>query len=205
MAKIKLERANSVHQKHNLLVCQQLANAIKIPLDRWPGNCYSVASALVVAGCYAGKARYGIYNGTIHPRSMFAGRPMARHGWIECDDCIVDPTRYVFENLPPYIAVVEIDNEIYDFGMQALRERTRVPFTDADAEGSPVVVPDELRLVLSACAGQPLSIVSVAQLCWLANSPLLQLGDDAKPFYQWLQSLGKRAFVPLDFWQEVMD
>jgi hypothetical protein len=199
-----MDNTLKVHAKHNLLVCQQIAHAIKIPLEYWPGNCYAVAMAMVVAGIHAGKARYGVYNGPIHPKSMFGDKPFARHGWIECDDCIVDPTRYVFENRQPYIAVVDIDNEIYDFGAQALRERTRIPYSNIDPKGAPVVIPEELRATLSACAGCEISIVSMQQLCWLSNSSLAQLGFNARPFYEYLQSLNKQAFVPVDLWEEVM-
>lgn len=69
-----------------------------------------------------GEVRYGNWMGPIHPDCPeFGGRPFAHHGWVEkADGSIVDPTRWVFEHVKPYI--YEGPNDHYDAGGNEIRE-----------------------------------------------------------------------------------
>lgn len=85
----------------------EVARAIDFPVSKWPGRCFGVASAMVQAGLVYGDVIYGTWVGDIHPKSLFAKRVMTHHGWIEVDDgdTIVDPTRWAFEMVDPYVYV----------------------------------------------------------------------------------------------------
>ena len=96
-----------------------VARTIKIPFKKWPGKCYEIACAILKTNIIKGKARYGHWLGPVKEKTMFDKKPIIHHGWIECDDLIVDPTRWVFEGVKPYIYVGE--NDFYDIGGNVYR------------------------------------------------------------------------------------
>jgi hypothetical protein len=166
----------------------QIAEEIRLPLHKWPGNCHAVATLLVEHKIVKGETRYGIWLGFIHPKSFFASRHgPARHGWIEkADGTIVDPTRWVFEAAPPYIYVGP-DNGEYDFGATTLRQMGRGP--------CPAFNPDEkvfrfhrlskkaksvIRQLITHC---PTSQISIQQLFYLSNMPLADYNGCAAEIY----------------------
>lgn len=74
--------------------------------SKWKGNCFGIAGALVAKKLVEGVAVYGFYHGPIAKTSMFAGRAFTHHGWVlQPDGTVVDPTRWVFEDVEPYIYV----------------------------------------------------------------------------------------------------
>jgi hypothetical protein len=84
-----------------------------------------VASQLVGAKLIPGSAVYGHWTGPIAKDSYFhrlgAGAgPFVRHGWILLpDERVCDPTRWVFEDVAPYLYVGEADH--YDEGGDKFR------------------------------------------------------------------------------------
>jgi hypothetical protein len=88
---------------------EKIAEAIGIPLATWPGNCYGIACAVVEAGLVDGTAVYGHWLGPVAPSGHFgarSGHAFVQHGWIVTpDDEVIDPTRWVFEDVAPYIFV----------------------------------------------------------------------------------------------------
>lgn len=102
------------------MTAEEVALAIKVPLDQWPGNCFGIAEAMVKAGLVDGTAVYGHWIGPISPRSMFQSRRglgFCHHGWVLLKDekTVVDPTRYVFESRQPYIFQGVPEMECPDF------------------------------------------------------------------------------------------
>lgn len=100
------------------LTVGEVADAIGIrPVD-WAGKCFEVASKMVDAGLVDGEAVYGHWTGPVSKHSRFSGREGAgfvQHGWVLLSDgeTVVDPTRWVFEAVKPYIFVgEEPDGEI---------------------------------------------------------------------------------------------
>lgn len=97
------------------LTVADVEKAIGITADRWSGNCYAIACAILRAKLVKGRPAYGHWTGPVHPKSMFArGLPFVRHGWIVLEErgphaerpgSILDPTRWVFEEAFPYIYV----------------------------------------------------------------------------------------------------
>ena len=189
-----------------------IVDILDVPVHRWPGNCHAIASKILEENIFSGKLQYGLYTGPIHKKSIFyaTGRTAVRHGWIRSDNTIIDPTRWVFEYVTPYIYVGPVDEAEYDFGMSEIRKFTRLPFESLDltvGRQTKYKIPaDLLDLVgrLTTIAEQGTDSLQTIQLCWLAGAGLEELGADAKKLYTWLDSLGLKYFVPIDFWNEVM-
>jgi hypothetical protein len=79
--------------------------------EAWVARCYEISCAIVVAGLVDGEAVYGHWLGDVAPGSHFADRgrlAFIQHGWILLKDGrVLDPTRWVFENVTPYLYVGE--------------------------------------------------------------------------------------------------
>jgi hypothetical protein len=93
------------------LSVEEIAERIEVPLARWAGNCYGIALAMVEAGLVPSGSRavYGHWLGPIDDRSTFASRQglgLTGHGWVETPGGqVLDPTRWAFENVDPYLYV----------------------------------------------------------------------------------------------------
>lgn len=130
---------------------QTVAAVIEMPVADWPGNCYAVACKMLAAGLLAGRAVYGHYLGPIHPGTMFHGKPIVHHGWIETPDGrIVDPTRWVFTGASPYIHEVELPCLDYDEGGNVWLLSRQRPAPEHDPDSASVEMPMEFRPLASA-------------------------------------------------------
>lgn len=200
----------------------ELADACGVPLERWPGSCYAVAVALVRSGLLPSGSRavYGLWRGPIAPTGHFgarAGIPFTGHGWVELPSGqVLDPTRWVFEDVPGYLYVgadpvsddpdtrasLERDRACYDEGGGRLRAATLPPFPAADPTDtthrrmSTLPPPEVLSLLVGH--GYVSGPLTVQQAMWLANLPVDLLGELADPAYGWLEECGLLAFVPID-------
>lgn len=179
-----------------------------MPLGEWAGNCYAVSCAMLERGVVRGRAVYGIYWGPVDESSMFYGKQVVRHGWIECDDgALVDPTRWVFESAEPYIYVGRL-SEDYDEGANRLRAYLARPAPMFDPEKPMVTVPGTReREVFAFLLGMDVvtSKINAEQAFWLGNLTLDALGEDAKVVYQALESMGLQAFIPVDNYMKIMN
>lgn len=192
-----------------------MAKRIGIPLDRWPGNCFTVACALVdKKGGVDGDAVYGHWTGPVAPGTMFHGKPLIQHGWVlRSDGTVVDPTRFVFEGAEPYI--YEGPADYYDEGGNAWRKAMLSPAPDFNEKlDNPNFMklvkwkPKNQRLaravdILLEPAKRKVGFLSRHQLFWLANLPYEMLtpvpGLDLAPdLYKELGKLGLEVAVPLD-------
>ena len=78
----------------------------------WVARCYEISCRIVAAGLVEGEAVYGHWTGDVATGSHFADRgkrlPFVQHGWILLKDGrVLDPTRWVFENVAPYLYIGE--------------------------------------------------------------------------------------------------
>jgi len=93
-----------------LITIEDIEKAIGIKTKAWQGNCYAIARAIVRAHLVEGRSVYGLYMGPVSSRGYYKGRAKRgfhRHGWIRLEDGrIMDPTRWSFENQPPYVYVI---------------------------------------------------------------------------------------------------
>jgi hypothetical protein len=176
---------------------KSIAKKINFPLSKWPGSCHAIASLLLKHKIFTGKLRYGMWLGKIHPASLFGGRLFTHHGWIEREDgVIIDPTRWVFENVQPYIFIGDNEGE-YDFGGNQLHKSFRTPFPSGKGDKL-VHFPKPFLKHFGT------SKFTADQLMWIANMPLDELGIYAFQVYQRLKGAGFAAFIPIDNRRDVL-
>lgn len=178
----------------------RIAKKIKWPVSDWPKNCYAISVAIYRAKLVpaASCVRYGIWWGPVAEGSPFADRPFSHHGWIELPDRrIYDPTRYVFENVEPYIWIGSYSPD-YDIAGQKLN----AIFSGAvcpDPVGEPIALTKSQKEILerfipSIDQRDP----DIEQIRWLAHLHTDALGDQAKEVYRILDELDLLVLVPLD-------
>ena len=187
-----------------MITIKECEEAIGIPTADWVSRCHEIANAILRAGLVKGESRYGLYLGSIARTSYFAGRKLTRHGWIELDDGgIFDPTRWVFEDVDPYIFVCEKDDERvedYDIGASSIRVSTNSEPPDYSGESLPgkqVKFPDVVEPFLLRIFGR--TDPCKRQCFWLANQAPDLLDILAKPIYQAFIDADHGAWVPIDF------
>lgn len=179
---------------------QKIAEKINWPLDRWPGNCFGIASAMIDAKIVRGKAIYGHYHGYIHPESRFGGRRFTHHGWIACaQNKLIDPTRWVFECADPYIYVGLTTDPDYDAGGNRLRMQMLKPPPAFNPKQNKFTLPKELAAFGKLVLGHPKDTISIEQLMWLANLPLNMMGEMAEPLFRWIvEEVELPGLIPID-------
>jgi len=208
------------------LTIEQVSKAIDWHPDGWEGNCYAVACQILKAGLVKGRAVYGAWYGGINKSGYWAhraGTPFVRHGWIELPDGrILDPTRWSFEAVEPYIWIGPGDSREYDEGNNTLAERMlpRNPWPEPD--GSKTYRFELLAEIVRDVEhyGAELTDEEIdgldyrhidcdltgPQVLWLANFPLTLYGnrDHAREVYTQIAEHGFQAYVPMDNWKAVM-
>jgi hypothetical protein len=186
---------------------QAVAAAIEMPITEWPGNCYAVACKVLAAGLLIGRAVYGHYLGPIRPGTMFHGKPIVHHGWIETPDGrIVDPTRWVFMGAAPYIHEATSPCPDYDEGGNVWLLSRQRPAPEHDPGSDSVEMPTAFRPLASSLLSrqQVQSRLTTMEAHWLATLSLIALGDRAKPLYEALVALGFAALIPIDNRRKVL-
>lgn len=174
------------------------------PVGTWPTRCYAVADALFRSGLIRDSGlgphwrAHGAWDGPVAPGSPFAARGVAQHGWIEFErGFVVDPTRWVFEDVDPYLAVAPIGE--YDLGKTRLVDRSRMrrPRT-GPGEGRPLDVdPDGvLAQVLGRLVGP--GPWTDAHLREVTTGPAEDVGPDLPAFVDEVVGMGLGAYVPAD-------
>ena len=185
-----------------------IAKRIGMELGDWPGNCYAVACQMLKCKVLKGRPAYGNYHGPVAPSSMFFGKIVVRHGWIErADGMIVDPTRWVFECVEPYI-YEGLPSMEYDEGANLLRARLARPAPIFDPNKQMVTVPaGEVRELISGLLGmsEVRAEINTEQAFWLGNMTLQALGGHAKLVYEALTEMHMKVFVPVDNYERIMN
>src|SRR6185369_10603201 len=103
------------------LTVKMLEKQSGLPANDWPGNCTYIAHA--AAELIVAREVYGMWDGPIAKGSLFEGRAFTHHGWLELPKklpsdkaTVVDPTRWAFEMVKPYIYIGSEPEVIcYDF------------------------------------------------------------------------------------------
>lgn len=184
--------------------------AIGREASKWKGECYAIACAMIKAGLIKGRAVHGTYYGPIHKDSMFYSKSIsfARHGWIETPDGkIVDPTRWVFECVDPYLYTGSVNNEEYDEAGSKIRKEMSTPKPDYNPDSKQLTIPNDnsghaVRLVLNV---SDRDVISMEEAFWMANLCLDELNHQAKGVYEALGSWGLNAFIPADHQVKVFE
>jgi hypothetical protein len=133
-----------------------------------------------------------------------------RHGWIldEITGEVIDPTRWVFENVDPYIFVGTDTDGHYDRGNTGFQEImfNNRPVPEYDSQDSQLSMTsldtfdrEVLRNILRD--HRPMNdfmSMSKLQYFYLANAPISILGPTAKPMFQLLVDNKLGALIPID-------
>lgn len=188
----------------------ELAHVSELAPEQWAGKCFEMACCLVKHKLVEGIAVYGHWRGPIAKGSMFdKGMPFAQHGWVKRESVryrIVDPTRWVFEGKNPYIYVGPCDH--YDEGGNQFRQTQHKCAPSYGATDDPIwleKLPNrtwkhvQTMLTLGGTdAPNPVRVVSIAQLFWLANQPPKSFEEHAPAFYAALLRIGRYSLIPID-------
>ena len=207
------------------LTIGQVVAALDWPTVGWEGNCYAVATQIVKARLVEGRAVYGAWTGLATSRywAHKAHHPFIRHGWIVLSDGrILDPTRWSFEGVPPYIWIGRKDHEEYDEGNNGLAEMVlaRTPWPEPDDSKtyrfellSEIVREVErhgAELTEDEIDGLDYSHIDCdltgPQVFWLANFPITLYSslDHAREVFTQIGEHDFKAYVPMDNWARVM-
>lgn len=209
MAKKKRASKPIVILKHKLLADLKRVCG---PTVTWPGHCARISHAALKCGV-RGRSVHGMWNGPVHKDSIFAGKPFSQHEWIKLPDGqVCDPTRWVFEGKKPYIYVGPSD--YYDEGANALRAMIRLPAPKWDPEEEQFYFDgsSECWNFIERKLGLDREVVNDdyepghidrSQLFWLANAGYEELGEHVREIYEFLDSKGLEAAVPIDNWRRM--
>lgn len=201
-----------INIKYKRPTVAEAEKAIGLTADRWKGNCYGIACAFVDKKLVEGVAVYGHWLGTVDVSSMFfptSGLGFIQHGWIVMPHGkICDPTRWEFEGVSPYVYVGPNGGN-YDEGGNQWREALMHPPPKFDIEEKTFEITSEVmnsetwnfvekKLELDYDSDQPIGVLTVRQLMWLANLSPRTLGQHAGVVLDALRKLDLHAFMPVD-------
>ena len=203
------EAMTPMHRIVSNSMLKALEEATKLPTSEWHGKCYQMACAMVNHKIAVGDPVYGHWLGPIDPTGYWKerhGSPFVQHGWVLVPNgTIIDPTRWSFENVDPYIYIGPADH--YDEGGNALRlsfERpcpTYVKPEDVTKDYQKTVSLDGLKepalSFVLVMMGNPPGITS-EMLFWLANLAPQRLGEHQDAIYSFLLDVELQAAIPMD-------
>lgn len=193
------------------LTIQRIQKAINISIEKWAGNCHLISCLIIEKKLIFGEAVYGHWVGPITETSIFAKYrhlPFVRHGWIILKNGeILDPTRWVFEDVKPYI--YKGKNDFYDRGGNIWRENNLRPppsFKDKNfpinkyfsTNKLPKLSVEFLAEILCDSSFVKRKTASLSQLFWIANLPPSMLGEYIQTIYKWLVQIGQGVLIPMD-------
>jgi len=193
------------------LTIEIVQTRIGIPTNKWQGNCHRISCLIIDKKLVAGEAVYGHWIGPIDKKSIFAKYrhlPFVRHGWIILNNKeILDPTRWVFEAIVPYI--YRGVNDFYDRGGNIWRENNLRPPPSFEDKNFPTnkyfplnKFPKQSAEFLAEILDDKKLIkrktVSLSQLFWIANLPPSMLGEYIKVIYEWLIQNDEGCLIPID-------
>lgn len=188
-----------------------VSKEIEVDYNSWVARCFEISSYIVEADLIEGKAVFGKYHGKIHKDSFFADSRFPNHGWILTKhNYIIDPTRWVFEATEPYIYICDADNPEYDRGSNVLKfilsPLRNIPSFDNSSRVIEIEN-EEIEHLFSQLLKdkkEP-NKISINQILAIASSSLPELGEAAKPIFQWLSDNKLKAFIPIDNYEIVME
>lgn len=193
-----------------MISLDEIAGKLGIPVKDWPGRCYEVA---VVASRLIDGATpvYGHYKGPVNDKSIFAPISIIQHGWVLLEDNqVLDPTRWVFEVVEPYIYIGPGDD--YDEGGNSLRSQLIGPPIQFDPEDNVInisrdmlssdawiVIENVFKLndLLDDPEYHP-GDITIRQLMWLANMNPRFMKGYATEIYKMFDQFNLRGFIPTD-------
>jgi len=156
---------------------------------------------------------YGHWTGPVSTEGYWrhrAGLPFIHHGWVVLPGGnILDPTRWSFEAVEPYIWVGENDGN-YSEGGNDFRKvcytARPCPAMDEDARMVQLKLDPPATFHLWLYSGGVLAepdltscyVLTWEQLFWVANAPFMDLEPHAREIYQAIIDMKQQALIPID-------
>jgi hypothetical protein len=173
---------------NNPITIKQIEDAINIHSDRWIGHCHFTSSKILQSGIIDGDLIYGTYIGPIHENSIFSTDFRPQHGWIELPDgSICDPTRWVFEDVDPYLYISTNNNLEYQKGdLKSIRSLLQTKLEN-DSNLKQIALDRSngsfaIRYILNTDA----DFISYLDALWIFNLPKSLL---TKPIHEFFNSI----------------
>lgn len=192
-----------VMHKHSLPSIAKIASAIGMPTEEWEGKCHEVVIKIINNDLLKGRDAYGHYLGPVAHTGYWAMRAehgFQRHAWIILvDSCIVDPTRWSFLNVNPFLHVTEKDDSDYDEGGNIFRAQMRrvLPPPELKPSDKQIDVPFWLHSIVAEFFPDA-KVVTLPMLQHVCSAPLQELGLNAKRVFTWCIEHGHGAYIPID-------
>lgn len=168
------------------------------------GNCHSVSLELVKLMGPTARVVRGHWHG---PSANRPGFPIQQHSWVECGEFYIDPTRFVFEGVEPYIYVaLKTDCPHYDPGSIRVREeikevtgRTKMPAREdtPTTEPSGLSVEARMALTMAFAVTRDWRSWTYAERMFIANTDPARLEPHAKEIFAAIRKVD-RAAIPYD-------
>jgi len=181
-----------------------IEKAVDLPASEWHGKCTVISQAVVQLDLVTGDAVYGHYRGPVDHKSFWAARSVCgfiQHGWVLLQDGrVLDPTRFSFENVEPYIHIGDADPD-YDEGGNIWRAASRMPRPEAG--GKPAGMKAESQIIeelFEHLTDTPFSKITWAQAHWVATLTPEELDFSAADIYKTLKDNDLKALIPHDNW-----
>lgn len=181
------------------LTIEMLEDAYGHRSEEWHGACSQLTHVAIHVLGY-GSYAYGHFLGDVDPNGHWTpnGMNIQRHAWVVLDGGrILDPTRWSFENVDPYIYIGQGDD--YDEGGNQVREALRTP-CPSRGDGEPLCLEEAMcsRHFFEEMTRTPFNKITARQAAWVANSSYDNLGIAVAPVYETLITNGLKAFIPID-------
>jgi len=187
----------------------ELARAIDVPLEDWPGNCHGIACAVRDLVPVEGmRLARGHWLGDVARDSVYRRTGTLQHSWLLAPDGrILDPTRWAIVS-PSEPSVYLGVNDCYDEGGRVLAARMppRFPGTPNPYDGIVEAMDASLRRELAAVLGMPDAdgLRLGAALESVIRDDPGRVPDVAEVF-SILERAGRKAVIPVDSWMRVME
>jgi hypothetical protein len=203
---VRAAEARYVEENEWSISAEAVARKIGMSLDQWEGNCAGVACLLLehnIGALPEGTVDvHGMWLGPISNRSThFGGRTASQHHWLVLPDgWIIDPTRWCFEGVRPYIFYGMDEDDYYDEGANRFNEIMRGEyraFPDYSTDGVVIDFGEATDLV-SRLVGIPFDLWDFPRAAWLANMSYDRLDGKAKIIYDALTAADFEALIPYD-------
>ena len=188
---------------------EELARAIDVPLEAWPGNCHGIACAVKDLVPVEGmRLARGDWIGEVADSSVYRRSGWLQHSWLVAPDGrILDPTRWAIVS-PSRPSVYLGVNDCYDEGGRMMAMSFPPQFPGSHDPYADLVVDMEpgLRDELADLLGMP-----GAEAARLGDALRYVLKDDpsrvpdAAEVFGVLDRAGRRSVVPVDSWLRVME
>lgn len=187
---------------------ENLARAIGVPLDQWPGNCHGIACAVRdLLPVHGMRLARGHWTGDVAWDSVYRNSSPIQHSWLVAPDGrMLDPTRWAL--LSPSRPFIYLGvNDCYDEGGRELAARLSPRFPGTDPYAGIVEGMDlGLRHDLEKTFG-----MEGADAPRLARALEHAIKDDpsripeAAAVYSVLERAGRKGIIPIDSWTWVME